>query len=350
MGEFAYRMAEAVASHVDATGFMVSLRRHGQLRQALPAGVDYLNLPLPARPLLASWQRWYRPDLRDLFHGFDVIHGTNFVVPPARGKATVVTVHDLTPLLYPRLCRPEVLAFPTLVRHAVQAGSFVHTPSEFIRGQVIDYFGVEPDRVVAIAHGITPLQARPSLPPIAHQLGGRPYILAMSTLEPRKGLNYLVQAFADLTARYPDLRLVLTGQYGWGFDELLASVHTPALTHRILLPGYVTEDTRSWLLRNALLFAYPSLYEGFGLPLLEAMSVGTPVVTTTAGAIVEVVGDAAITVAPRSADELVTALTAVIEKDELRGELIARGRKRAALFSWHRSGEQMAALYAKAAR
>lgn len=343
-------MAGSVAPHVDAAGFMVSLRRHGQLRQALPTGVAYLNLALPARPLLASWQRWYRPDLRGLFRGFDVIHGTNFVVPPVRGKATIVTVHDLAPLLYPHLCRPEVLVFPTLVRHAVEAGSFVHTPSEFVRGQVLDYFGIAPDRVVAIGHGVTPLCAQPSIPPIATELAGHPYILALSTLEPRKGLRYLVQAFAELAPRYPDLRLVLTGQSGWGLDELLASLGASVLAGRILLPGYVAEDARSWLLRNAHVFAYPSLYEGFGLPPLEAMSVGTPVVTTTAGAIMEVVGDAAITVAPRSADELASALTRVIEDDELRESLIEQGYSRAARFSWDRSGEQMAALYARVLR
>jgi glycosyltransferase involved in cell wall biosynthesis len=299
---------------------------------------------------LASWQRWYQPDLRWFFRGYDVVHGTNFVVPPVKGTPTVVTVHDLTPLLYPHLCRPEVLGFPTLVRHAIDAGAIVHTPSEFVRAQVLDHFRVEPSRVVAIAHGVTPLVSEPAQPPVAHRLDGRPYILAMSTLEPRKGLVYLVRAFEQITSRHPDVRLVLTGQPGWGMDELLAEFHGPSVSERILLPGYVTDEERSWLLRNAQVFAYPSLYEGFGLPLLEAMSVGTPVVTTYAGAIREVVADAAITVPPRAVEELAQALEVLFDESATRAVMIERGYARAAQFSWKLNGDQMAALYTKVAQ
>ena len=343
-------MSESVSAHVRAAGFMISLRGHAQLHRVLPVGVEYLNLALPARPLLASWQRWYQPDLRWLFRGYDVVHGTNFVVPPVKGTATVVTVHDLTPLLYPHLCRPEVLGFPALVRRAIDAGAIVHTPSEFVRSQVLDYFGVEPSRVVAIAHGVTPLVPNPSPPPIARRLDGRPYILAMSTLEPRKGLVYLVRAFERMAPLYPDIRLVLTGQPGWGMDELLAEFRDPAVAERILLPGYVSNQERSWLLRNAHVFAYPSLYEGFGLPLLEAMSVGTPVVTTNVGAIREVAAEAAMLVAPRAVDELAQALEVLLGESETRSTVIERGYARAAQFSWRANGEQMAALYAKAAQ
>jgi glycosyltransferase involved in cell wall biosynthesis len=343
-------MSESVAAHVRAAGFMISLRGHAQLHRVLPMGVEYLNLALPARPLLASWQRWYQPDLRWLFRGYDVVHGTNFVVPPVKGIATVVTVHDLTPLLYPHLCRPEVLGFPTLVRHAIGAGAIVHTPSEFVRAQVLDYFGAEPSRVVAIAHGVTPLVSNPSPPSIARQLDGRPYILAMSTLEPRKGLVYLVRAFERIGSRHPDVRLVLTGQPGWGMDELLAEFRGPAVAERILLPGYVSDQERSWLLRNAHVFAYPSLYEGFGLPLLEAMSVGTPVVTTNVGAIVEVAAEAAMMVPPRAVEELAQALEVLLDESETRAAMIERGYARAAQFSWKTNGEQMAALYARAAQ
>lgn len=342
-------MSEAVSTRVDASGFMISLRGHAQLQGALPKGVHHLNLPLPARPLLASWKQWYQPDLRWFFRGYDVVHGTNFVVPPVKGIATVVTVHDLTPLLYPHLCRPEVLSFPALIRHAIDAGAIVHTPSEFVRAEVLEHFSVDASRVVAIAHGVTPLVADPKEPPVARLLDGRPYILAMSTLEPRKGLVYLVRAFGQISDRHPEVRLVLTGQPGWGMEELLAEFQEPSVSERILMPGYVTDEERSWLLRNANVFAYPSLYEGFGLPLLEAMSVGTPVATTFVGAIREIAADAAIMVAPRAVDELAQALEVLLYDSATRALMIERGYTRAAQFSWEANGEQMAALYARAA-
>jgi glycosyltransferase involved in cell wall biosynthesis len=170
----------------------------------------------------------------------------------------------------------------------------------------------------------------------------------MSTLEPRKGLVYLVRAFERLASLHPDIRLVLTGKPGWGMDELLAEFRDPAVAERILLPGYVSDQERSWLLRNAHVFAYPSLYEGFGLPLLEAMSVGTPVVTTNVGAIYEVAAEAAMMVAPRAVDELAQALELLLDESETRAAMIARGYARAAQFSWKANGEQMASLYAKA--
>jgi len=351
IGEFAYHMAASVTEHVDASGFMISMRGRQQLRALLPPGVSHLDRVLPARPLMAAWERWYRPDLRYLFRGFDVVHGTNFVVPPIGGIGRVVTVHDLTPLLSPRFCRSDVLAFPTLVRHAIRSGAYVHTPSAFVRAQVLDYFGADPSMVVAIAHGITPLPEGTSVTSaISSRLAGRPFVLALSTLEPRKGLIYLVKAFASISAKNPDLRLVLTGQAGWGIDELLGQLREPSLNDRVILAGYVSEDDRAWLLRNALVFAYPSLYEGFGLPPLEAMSVGTPVVSTLGGAIPEVVGPAAVLVAPGAIDELADALVEVMDSPSKRASLIELGYQRASQYSWETNGQEMAKLYAQVAR
>jgi glycosyltransferase involved in cell wall biosynthesis len=161
-------------------------------------------------------------------------------------------------------------------------------------------------------------------------------------------LTYLVQAFDRLASRDSDLRLVLTGQPGWKTDELLAGISSRSVAERIFLPGYVDDGARSWLLRNASVFAYPSLYEGFGLPPLEAMSVGTPVVTTTAGAIPEVVGGAALMVAPRSVDELVEALGQVLSDGSVVESLVKMGYERAAEFSWDNMGREMVELYRRA--
>ena len=161
-----------------------------------------------------------------------------------------------------------------------------------------------------------------------HLAGAERYVLALGTVEPRKDLPTLVAAFDALAASDKDLHLVLAGQDGWGIEALTASRDRAVHRRRIHRLGWVNEQQRAALLRGASVFAYPSRYEGFGLPPLEAMAVGTPVVTTTAGALPEVVGDAARVVPPLDVDALAGALADVLGDEDLRTSLVARGRAR----------------------
>jgi glycosyltransferase involved in cell wall biosynthesis len=341
-------------SDLDVRAFAVSWRRRSGLDSQLPPGVTAHQQPMPARPLHALWRRGPVPPLEWFIGTVDVVHGTNFVVPPTRRAASVVSVHDLTPLHHPELCNEATLAYPELIRKAIGRGAWVHTDSSFVAAEVVGAFPVEPARVVAVCPGIPPL---PDVNPdfsrdaIARTLptGCDRYILAIGTAEPRKDLPGLVRAFDDLSSKLPDLALVLAGPPGWGEDSLDAAVRAARVPERIVRTGWTEPDRLSALLRGAAVLAYPSRYEGFGFPPLQAMAAGVPVVATTAGSLPEVLGDGALLVGVGDHEGLVDALERALTDDAVRDRLIAAGHARAATFSWDRCGEGLEGLYRAAA-
>ncbi len=356
VGVFAHEVLARLATddRLKMTAFAVTWRGRDQLRDAVPAGVRVVTRPMAARPLRLAWARWDRPTLRAWIGPQDVLHGPNFVVPPGGDAAEVVTVHDLTPIRFPELCTPDTLTYPTLVRRAIARGAWIHTPSQFVADEVIEHFTIDPERVVAVANGVTPLHA----PTIASDaaagirlVGAKRYVLAIGTVEPRKNLAALVMAFDRMAAHDPDLHLVIAGPDGWGVEVLDHAIAHAAHRDRIRRMGWVSDVERAALLRGATVLAYPSRYEGFGLPPLEAMDAGIPVVTTDAGAIPETVGDAAVVV-PNGADDidaLSDALKHVIGDASLRRRLIAAGLARTRRFTWDATALGIADLYLRAA-
>jgi glycosyltransferase involved in cell wall biosynthesis len=298
---------------------------------------------MPARPVQWVWRRFDQPGIEWWAGPVDVVHGTNFVVPPARAAARVATVHDLTAVRYPELCEPVSRGFPALVRRALAKGAWVHTPSTFVAEEVVDLLGADPDRVRAVHHGvptIPPAEGRTDLPS-----GMGSYVLALGTIEPRKDHPGLVRAFDLLAGAHPELSLVLAGPDGWGTAALEEAVAASGFARRIVRLGYVSEARRAELLAGAAVFAYPSRYEGFGFPPLEAMVSGIPVVTTDAGALPEVVGDAALTVPSGDPERLASALETALYDDGLRAELVEKGHRRAASFRWDDCAVGLAGLY-----
>ena len=309
---------------------------------------------MPARPLHALWGRWDTPPLEWFVGPVDVVHGTNFVVPPTRRAATVVSVHDLTPLHHPELCDEATLAYPGLIRRALARGAWVHTDSAFVAGEVTDAFGVDPERLRVVHPGI------PDLPVVAEEdatavlsrllpAGSGRYCLAVGTAEPRKDLPGLVRAFGEVAARHGDLRLVLSGPAGWGEDTLASAVSASPARDRIVRTGWVEPRDLAVVLSHASVLAYPSLYEGFGFPPLQAMRAGVPVVATRAGSLPEVLGNGALMVEPGDHDALVLALEASLVDDALRRRLVAAGKARSSGFSWERCGDGLEELYRDAA-
>ncbi|MGH9181281.1 MAG: glycosyltransferase family 4 protein, partial [Acidimicrobiales bacterium] len=274
------------------SAYALSLRGGGGLACHLPPGVRPLIRPAPAGALLAAWARADAPPGRwwtGVGGPAEVVHGTNFVTPPSAPAAEVVTVHDLTPFRHPEWAAPATRRFPALLRRALSRGAVVHTPSAFVAAEVADLFGLEPGRVRAVAHGLpAPITAPAGEPPVL----GR-YVLALGTVEPRKDLPSLVRAFDALAASDADLRLVLAGPPGWGSDALDEAVARAHHAARIVRLGWVTPAEAVALLGGAAVLAFPSLYEGFGFPPLQAMAVGVPVVASRAGALPEVLGDGA---------------------------------------------------------
>jgi glycosyltransferase involved in cell wall biosynthesis len=325
---------------LELAGYSLALRGRGRLADVLPAGVRACRIPMATRPLLELWQRFDGPLVEWWTGRTDVVHGTNFVVPPTRRAAEVVTVHDLTPVRFPALCEPATLRFPELIRRALRRGAMVHTHTAAVAAEVVDLLGAREDRVRVVPPGIDRFEPGPI------EADGRPYILGLGTVEPRKDFPTLVRAFDAIAGDHADLELVVAGPPGWGDEAMTTAIEQVSHRDRVRRLGWVTPPQRAALLSNATVFAFPSLYEGFGLPPLEAMNLGVPVVATSA--VHEVVGDAARVVPPHDTNALAAALTAVIDDSAERSRLIQAGRSRAAEFTWERCASGLRDLYVDA--
>jgi len=338
---------------VSVSAFAVSWRRRKLLDGLVPAGVRVGQRAMPARPLHAVWSRSEVPPVEWFTGAAEVVHGTNFVVPPARRAARVMTVHDLTTVRFPELCDGPTLAYPELIRRAVRRGGWVHTPSAFVAAEVVELLGADPDRVRPAHSGVPPLPPPDPaavgrfLPP-----GTTRYVLAVGTAEPRKDLPGLVRAFGHLAGDRPELALVLAGPDGWGSDAVAAAVDRVPARDRVVRTGWLDDAALSGLLHGAAVLAYPSVYEGFGFPPLQAMAAGVPVVATRAGALPEVLGDAAALVEVGDGEALAAAMAEVLDDAAVAADLVDRGRARAAGFSWSACAAGLEGIYrdARAAR
>ncbi len=350
MGTFVGALLDHLAHRpdVDCAAYGLTWRGRRDLAAALPAGVRACRRPMAARPLREVWRRFDHPAVEWWTGPVDVIHGTNFVVPPTRRAAAVVTVHDLTSVRFPELCDAASLVYPQMLRRALDRGAMVHAVSRFVADEVVADLGADPDQVVVV-HSGTPTV------PVADPARGRAlagaecYVLALGTVEPRKDLPLLVRAFDALAAARPDVRLVIAGADGWGAQALSQALAQARHRDQMVRLGWVDAGQRAALLRGASLLAYPSRYEGFGFPPLEAMTVGVPVVASDAGALPEVLGDAAVLVPVGDAVALADALVAVLDDPERQASLITAGHRQVGRYDWTRTAEHMVDLYRRAA-
>ena len=381
VGRFCGGVLSALAGRrdVEVNAFAVTWRRRDRLPPVVPDGVEVRQRAMPARPLHLAWRHADAPPIEWFVGRADVVHGTNFIVPPSRRAARIVSVHDLSVLHFPELCDPATLGFPHMIRRAIAGGAWVHTDSRFVADEVVATFSIDPERVRTVYPGIAAARwasgpvtraaaqpgaqscahsgAQPATEPVPpartdHDLpsGATRYVLAVGTIEPRKDYPGLVCAFDAVAAAHGDVALVIAGAEGWGATEFRGALESARYRDRVRTLGYTSDHELAQWLAGAEVLVFPSLYEGFGFPPLEAMAAGVPVVATTAGSVPEVVGDAALLVAPRDVDALAGALVGLLGDAEARAGLIAKGRRRAGHFTWEACGDGMVALYADAAR
>ncbi len=300
------------------------------------------------RSLYPRWDALGRPPLPASLRSADVIHATNHaaIPPAAEGQRLVVTVHDLAferfPSLFPRTWR---VLYAMGLRAAVRRADAIVTPSRSTAEDVVSRTRVDPSRL-----HVVPLGA--SLPPGDLDVDGvlarlkvtSPYVLFVGTLEPRKNLVRLVRAYRRVAATGLPHALVLAGPMGWDHDPLMREIALPG-PGEIVLTGALDQDQLDALYRGASAFAYPSLYEGFGLPVVEAMARSVPTVASATSSVPEVTGDAALGVDPRSVPEIATALERVLTDTDLAERLARAGRERAERFTWDETARLTLEVY-----
>lgn len=311
------------------------------------------HVRVPARLVVNAWEvvarvGGGRPALGGA-RGFDVVHGTNFWVPPQTRRNGVVTVHDLTFLRHPEWCTPQVRRYRTLLPPVLRRCGAVLTPSVTGAEHVAAELGVERDRVVATPLGVrsTFVGAVPD-GALLQRLGVRgDYLLFLGTREPRKNLPRLLRAYAASGLR--EVQLVLAGPDGWGEEDLGALAGSLGVADRVRTTGYLTDAEAASLVSGARAFVFPTLYEGFGLPPLEAMAAGVPVVATRADPLPEILGEAPFWCDPLDVDSIAAALVEAVSDEQGRAARVEAGLRQAARYDWRRTAELTLAAYDRVA-
>jgi glycosyltransferase involved in cell wall biosynthesis len=299
-----------------------------------------VDVRIPVRALNLMWHRLEWPPIERLAGSVDVVHSMHPLLMPARRAAQVVTVHDLYFLEAPENTAAEIRRdYPALAESHARRADAVITVSAYTASQVRSRFGVADDRLTICPNGAPPWAPRDRAPERGH-------ILFMGTLEPRKNVPGLLQAYATLLARRPDAPpLVLAGGVSPACRPLLDEIARPPLAGRAKYAGYVSGIDRENLYRQASMVVMPSFDEGFGLPALEAMTLGVPVVVSSRGALPEVVGGAGIIVAPEDVPGLASALERLLSDRAFADGRAREGIVQAQRFSWDASAARLLAAY-----
>lgn len=309
----------------------------------------YMRLPIPTRLLYRLWDSIEFPRVDRMLRGVDVYHAVNYVLPPVKEARRVLSIYDLSFLRYPEWSSPKVIApFQRSIRRHARDADAVIACSEATRRDIIEMLDVAPERIRVI-HAAADALFQPMEPEMAMgrlraALGlETPFLLYVGTIEPRKNVTGLIEAYAG--ADVPQ-RLVIAGGKGWGCNDLPELVARLGLEERIMFTGYLQDRALFPALYSAAdAMIFPSRYEGFGLPVLEAMACGCPVVTSDSSSLPEVGGDAPRYVAPDDAAGLASAIAEVAADTALRQAMRDKGLRQAQQFSWETCARETLACY-----
>lgn len=282
-----------------------------------------------------------------------ITHFFNFLLPPGVAGKRITTVHDMAFRAFPETVRLKTRTMLQVsLEKSCKRAHRIMVVSEFTRQELIKYMNVPADKIFVAYNGVDTGVFYPRTDPQALQRTrdkyGIPdsYFLYLGTLEPRKNIERLIEAYAALRSKRPDCPvLVLAGRKGWLYNTIFQRVAQLHLEERVLFTGYVEDGDAPFLLSGAHAFLFPSLYEGFGMPPLEAMACGVPVLTANTSSLPEVVGDAALLVDPYDVDSILFGMERLLDDEQLRRDLAEKGRARAALFTWEASAHTVMGVY-----
>jgi glycosyltransferase involved in cell wall biosynthesis len=349
VGEYAHELARALAATAGpgdtVTLFTSSWSDRADRAPQTSPSTKLIDRRVPVRVLNWAWHRLHWPPIELLAGRVDIAQSLHPLMLPARRATQAVTVHDLDFLAHPERTSAEIRRdYPGLVRRHVTAAPLVVTNSNDTAAAVRNTLGVEADRIVVCRPGLPDWIGQPCEREPPHD----GYVLFVGTLEPRKNVGALLDAWEHLIGEQRPLpRLRIAGGTRPGSEDWIARLSRPPLSEHVDYVGYVAADARRPLYEGARLLVLPSHHEGFGLPVLEAMALGIPVVASTAGALPEVTGDAALLVPPGDTRGLADALRSVLNSASLAGDLGRRGLVRARLFSWIDTARTLRGAYAR---
>lgn len=329
----------------------------GAQRAVLPpapaANFRYTPTRLSPLTLARLWQRARLPLPIELFIGnVRLFHATDFVLPPTLPRThTLLTVHDLSFARVPHSAAPRLKAYlEAVVPRSARRADHILADSAATKADLMALYGLPESKITVLYSGVSatfaPIRdvAAQSAVRAKYGVGDAPYVLAVGTVQPRKNYERLMQAIAALPARFADVKLVIVGGRGW----LEAPIHAQAraLGERVQFLGFADEEDLPTLYSAAACIAFPSLYEGFGLPVLEGMACGVPVLTANVSSLPEVAGDAALMIDPYSVEAIRVGLIALLEEDSAaRAARLERGFAQAARFTWQAAARQLKTLY-----
>jgi glycosyltransferase involved in cell wall biosynthesis len=354
VGHYTFELARALARNYPADQFELiapfafhpSVTSHFESKQ-----IPNLNLvSLGLKNVRGRWWSFYLPCYLKRA-SLDLFHGTNYELPLWNRRRTVLTVHDLSSLLYPELHRRQLARRMRLrLPLAVKLAKSIITPTEAIKRELCARLRVKPAKVTAINEA--PRESFRPLPPeesslVRKRLGIKDdFLLFVGTLEPRKNVVTLLQAYAQII-RETSLRpqLVLAGAEGWSMDRMFAAIADENIREKACLTGFLNDHELRALYSSCRAFIYPSLYEGFGLPPLEAIACGAPVIAGRVPAMQETIEGAALLVEPLDVSALARSIVTLLEDGEHRDRLIQKGHERAARFSWNEAARLTYEVY-----
>jgi glycosyltransferase involved in cell wall biosynthesis len=364
IGLYVYNLIHALHILQEKENFQLRITRQTRLKNwfklrliepnflNLNISVHTIPIPVSVTSILSKFPNPVIPYYEHCFGYPNIVHGTDNFVYPCAKSANIVTIYDLTFIRYPSFSSRIVKTYTGRIKQCLKWTDRVITISESSKNDIVNYLNFDPEKVY-----VTPLASRYNTSyfseEIIHQLEKqakydfyKPYLLFVSTIEPRKNINTLIAAFNLLKNTHKiEHQLILIGKKGWSYEPIFAAIESSPWKNQIHHLDYLSDDLVALFYSKADVFVYPSYYEGFGMPVLEAMTLGTPVVSSNTSSIPEVTGDAAILVDPNDPMQLAEAIFKVISDAQLRQELITLGKERAKLFSWEKTAQSTLQAY-----
>lgn len=321
----------------------------------LPQAAHVVHRPafLDERWLYRFWYRLRLPLPVQWFTGpLDLFHSPDFVLPPVNGRIpTLLTVHDLSFVHYPQTFPARLVTYlNAVVPWSVRRASHILADSQATKEDLVQLWRVPQDKITVLYSGVNqvfqPVTEQGQLTAVfaKYHIPSQPYILAVGTLQPRKNYQMLIRAFRQIATNWPH-HLLIAGGKGWLYDEMMAEVTHQQLNGRIHFLGFVDDADLPALYSGATLFVSPSLYEGFGLPLLEAMACGVPVITSNVSSLPEVAGETAVQLSPHDEPAWTQTMHTLLANPTQRTRMVAAGFRQARRFTWQQAAQQLLAIY-----